>query len=227
MSTVLYSGCHLDGKDASGSDRLLRTIRWLDYYQSLQKDLQFNGVLLLDNGSSKENLKILKQRNYFRSRMPIKIEELTYLSPLPNLEYGYPYCWRTLWHIRELIERGFTKIIAIDTDAFILSPRLAQHIRNLNNGWEAFYIPRYDFPSSECFILCQDAFDHFLNFTSVAYEVYLGTCMETSLPFTWVATEFKVDRFGEDRIAQTPEMDAYFQAQLDIPLTFNKRVKTP
>jgi hypothetical protein len=142
----------------------------------------------------------------------------------PSLTGGghvrYPYCWRHLYQLKPIISLGFEKIICIDSDAFILSRRLAHFVRDLSSGWVAFHERKHNFPTAEFQVLCKDAFWIYQDFTAIPYMAHMGKLMEISLPFTDIRHEFFCERSGEDRKAQTEGQDLYAQASLGTELKF-------
>lgn len=135
-------------------------------------------------------------------------------------DYGYPYCWRALYFVRELIEAGYKKIIFCDSDGYVLNRNITDYVMRDNEGWWSLYCPRHKFPESSFHVLNKDSFDIFLKYTSEPWENKVGKRMETDLPFTRVMRGFDADRYGEERTAQVKEMDYYGQRPLDIPLSF-------
>ncbi len=207
MRTALLTGSYLEGNDPLGSDRLHRMRRWLAWHGSM-----FDDVYLSDNGSPEHLVaqlpgyaKVLRYQNHL-SRMP--------------QENGYVYCWRHLYTIKILIQLGYDKIVFLDSDCFIVSQNMLDHVKRVETGWEAFNLPKYSFPSAEFYVLCRDSFPIYEAFTSVPYPRHVGKLMETALPFTRINGGFKVDRWGETRVPQSPWMDCYCQCPTDHPLKF-------
>lgn len=217
MSKVaLHSLCWLDGADAYGGTRLERNIRYVKYYQSIKEHLGFDDIHLCDNNSDDKN--IVQLTKHFPG------DGLEFHRNQPHLPrtsmLDYPYCWRGLYNIRKLIGRGYTKILMIDSDYFILSGRLAKFLKDLDTGWSALYCPKHGFPEAACQILCEDAFPLFMDYTSIPWEQHNGQLMEKALPFTKVHKYFIADRFGEDFTPQALGMDAYGQAATFTKLEF-------
>lgn len=209
MKTVLYTGCYLDGEDALKNNRLERNIRYVNYYSSMKELLGFDNIFMLDNGSSYGNaINFLNQTHgvIFESLENIK-------SDGPN---HYPYCWRALYYIQELIEKGYEKIIMIDSDGFVVSRRLFNHIKNLRLGWNTVWCKRWEFPEASLQILCKDSFHLFKNFARIDYKRRFGNIMEIVLPFTHIFNEFNCDRFGETNAPFTSNIDYYGQAGPDF-----------
>lgn len=183
-------------------------------------------IYLIDNGSSKENLDKLKDwSNSFRMFHCDNIPR----GPGP---YDYPYCWRALYYIRNLIEIGYEKIIFIDTDGFILSKRLARYIGDRQSGWVSFWSNTEQFPEASIHVLSDDTFYLFNLYTSHPWETKVGRFMERDLPFTEVNRYFNVGRFGEKwdgkewsanlERKQEPDMDYFGQAPLSTTFEFGK-----
>ncbi len=206
MKTILFTSCYLDGKDSQGNDRLERTQRYLQYYGDIKESLGLNDIKLLVNGSKITPAIFNPDKNI-------------YFESLPNLEHGRPnfpfdyrHCWRTFWHLKTLIEQGYKKIISIDTDTFVISKQLAAYIKDLEKGYTTFWSRKYQFPTAELTILCQDKFERILKFCETPIEEKYGKLMEQNLPFTQVNVEYNCDRFGETNMPVDANMDMYSQA---------------
>ena len=216
IKTALYSLSYLDGFDASGSSRFDRQIKYVKFYESIKEELGFDRIEFYDNGSSMDYVKqFLKEINCNSF-----IRETFHLQR--GLNYDYPYCWRGLHHIRRLILEGYDKIICIDSDTFVLTKRLANYIKNSNSGWEAFWSPKYQWPTSEFHILNKDKFEFFMGYTSTPWERMNGQCQERALPFSKITKSFIGDRYGEMRIPQQPEHDYYGQCAVETIMEFQK-----
>ncbi len=211
MKTALMSACFLDGEDYFGNDRTLRTLRYIDYYLRLKDDLGFDDIFLFDNASSQTQIDIVKNHQ----------PEVHFRRYDQSLVHGggpfdYPYCWRALYELKNLIKQGYDKIIAIDTDGYVLKSKLAHFIRDQNEGWYSFRDEIWNFPDSAIFVLNKDAFNICLKYMEKPWEQRVGELMERSIPFTHVETQFKCGRFGESRRPVDDSMDYYGQASLNI-----------
>ena len=214
---ALFTPLYLDGTDPMGSSRLERNIRYVRWYESIQEKVGFDDIWMFDNGSSEHLLE------RFQSACPnVKIERAPHLGRSEE-PHGYQYLWRALWFLNDLISRGYGKIVAIDSDSFVVSERMAKHIKELQKGWEVMYERSHDCPAAEVHILCAEAFGLFKSYTSRPWQEKIGKWMERELPFTKVNKDLNCDRWGLKRTPQTPEMDGYFQAAVDQPLVFNMK----
>lgn len=215
MSTVLYSACYLDGDDLFHNNRLQRNIRYVNYYKSIQDELGFDNIIMVDNASSAKNL----------NKMPDGIDFIKFDNHLPrkgNLDYLY--CWRTLYTLRDLVmSGGIDKVLMIDSDAYVLSKKLASHMKNSTSGWNTFWCPEFNFPESALAVLNADAFETLDRFCTGHYSYYNGQTMEEILPYTTVEKGFIGDRYGEKCLPQTKDMDFYCQTPLTTEIVFDKK----
>ncbi len=220
MRTALFSPCYLDGSDPLGNFRVERYIAYVKYYLAIQEELGFDHLWLADNASAEQSAAALFNGIGIGRSANVRLhrfDEHLARGPGPN---EYPYCWRGMYFIRQLILDGYDKIILIDSDAYVTSERMAHYIRSLDTGWTTFWCKRYQFPTAECYVLCKDAFPGFLAYTDPPWQAYVGNLMETSLPFTLVNREFQCDRSGETLDVQGEDQDLYAQARLILPPRF-------
>ncbi len=224
MKTALFTPCFLEGKDAIGNDRLARNLEYVSYYSKISEDMGIDSIVLYDNASPMDLV------GRFEREIPYAIgnSEVDFqFFREPERLYGgggynYPYCWRALYFLKDLIDLGFQKFLIIDSDGYVLSPRLAKHIKNLNTGWEALWCKKWQFPDASIQILCEDTFNVYNDFTKGPWLDHNGKCMETSLPFTKINKDFDCDRYGEDRALVTSHTDFYGQRPLDIKMEYRR-----
>lgn len=231
--TVMFSGCYVDGFDALGSSRLDRTKWHLEYYRNIKEELGLKEFILVDNGSDLEALSELNAPIYdskldqvfipHHGSNDIKIYRFeNHLERVGIVEY--PYCWRNMYFLATWIihrcHRDIDKIFICDSDAFVVSKKLAHFIRDLESGFTAMWSEHHRFPASELSILCKDRFIDFINWTK---EKPWGVRsaekipLEVALPYSSIQMQFVGDRYGEfssTGLAQTSEMDFYAQARM-------------
>lgn len=216
MKTCLYTACYLDGEDDSGSSRFERNLRYLNYYRPLKEVLGFQDFWFCDNASTRFS-------EFIRVANGPDLNVYRYGQHLPRGgKTKMPYAWRAFHFLNQLIEKGYEKIICIDSDGFILTKRLADYVRGFNTGWTAFFDEVHKFPTAEFHILNKDSFDRVLGFNAVPWTLKDGMLMEHTLPFKEINKDFKVGRFGEWKWKQDDSTDFYGQASLDIELEFEK-----
>lgn len=218
MKTCLFTPCYLEGFDPLGSSRLIRNRRYLSYYLDLKQNghLNFDDIWMADNASDP-----IKTGLLLTQFIDLKIHRFEDNLPRGEGPVDYPYIWRAIYFMQQLIAMGYEKIILIDSDSFIVSARLARYVNDLMSGFVSFWSQKYLFPTTELSILCKDSFERFREFCQIPWELRVGTLMERELPYSHVETRFNCDRYGEKHLPQTAEMDGYFQASVKLPLRFN------
>jgi hypothetical protein len=97
-------------------------------------------------------------------------------------------------------ERDCRKIIHVESDAYIISARLARYMGELNSGWTALWCPTHNFPESSIQIICEDQFERFDAFLNrEPSELAKLGLAEQVLPFTHVEKNFIGDRYEHGR----------------------------
>lgn len=216
----MFSPLYLDGSDLLGNDRVERTVKYVNYYRNLKRELNFDSFVFYDNASDINRIDDFKYKINANEHHDVDVFSNRIHLPRTGI-LGYPYCWRALWALRPMMLSGaIRKILLFDTDCFVVSSRLGEFIRECNSGWVTVMCERYQFPEAAFQIINLDSFPMFLTFTDRPWGQFVGRVMETELPYN-VLTNFNCDRYGESREAQRPEMDLYAQAPVDIPLSYN------
>ncbi len=219
---AIFVPIYLEGVDPVGNERFARTVRWFDYMLKgkIKKHLNFDDIIVSDNGSSAEKKAQLKQL-FPNLRW---IEHEVSLTKLGDQHHDYPYCWRALYDYADVCKSGtYRKVYKFDTDAFILTKRLTDYFNSADSGWIAMGLKRpKNFPADEFSVINADSFHLLTTFCQGDFMQHHGKVFERSLPFTHVERNFVVGRFGTDKrfTEQTVLMDAYGQAQLDVKLEF-------
>lgn len=216
MKTALFIPTFIKGEDKNGFSNRSRVLKFINYHLKIAEHLGIEQVFISNNGQLSPDflfkfLQDIERRHDFQ----INIKTNQELQRGFNLDYSP--CWRAAYDMEIPIYHGFEKIISMDSDAFVLSKRLADHIKNLESGWESLWCKKYNFPESCLSVACADSFPIFKEFIKTPIENRNGIAyLETTLPYTKVNKSFVCDRYGEQRIAQTNEMDAYFQTPTDF-----------
>ena len=108
---------------------------------------------------------------------------------------------------------GFTKVIHIESDTFVISDRLTSYINAAENCWTAFWCGRWSVPETCIQVMAGAALPVFFKQADVPHEAIVGRHYEEQLPFTHVEKRFEGDRYGEylghvprtaDYVAQVP-----------------------
>lgn len=196
MKSIIFCTSYI--RDAAAWET--RYKRWLDYYQDFPLDVVKR--LMIDDGSP-----------YLPSADVIKTVSNT--APLAAVEdenliirfddnlgrqsiKDYPGWWRSFLHSVEVArELGADKIIHIESDAYILSPRLRNFLDQTSTGWHVLWTQHNNFPETAIQVICRDQFEIFEDFKQKNPTLHFPDMAEHMLPFTAVNKEFKGDRYSE------------------------------
>lgn len=219
MKTLMFAPMYLDE-----GQRLDRNIKWLRYYiPMMNKELKFDQMYFVDNASSSENVEKLLAE--IRQQGQFNINFYFREVHLPRWEmhaYGYWYV-AFAKAVEYAMKNGFDKIVHIDTDVYLLNQRICDYVNSLNSGWTSMWCGMYNYPESTFQVICKDQFEKAHRwFTEDFLQFYPKDIAETRIPWTHVEKGFKGDRYGERVLQQTPDMEWYGQAPVDIHLRFNK-----
>ena len=174
--------------------------RWLDYYENIP----INAVkkILIDDGSP--FLPPAGIINTIPHNEPLSLNNDKNLIIRFNDNQGrqsissYPGWWRSFLHSIDVAKAlGVDKIVHIESDAYILSPRLVDFINDTQSGWHVMWTQRYQFPETAIQIICRDQFDIFEKFKDDHLESGFTDIAERLLPFSSIHRQFKGDRYSE------------------------------
>jgi hypothetical protein len=134
--------------------------------------------------------------------------------------YDYPGWWRSFMFVADYATRyGFDKIVHIESDTYVLSRVLYDYLNDLEQGWTAFWCPRWGFPETCIQVICPDQLPRFRAVAAQPYGGQLvGQPVEKLLPFTQVEVRFKGDRYGEYRSELPLDADYASQVPWSVPV---------
>ena len=107
---------------------------------------------------------------------------------------------------------GFAKVVHLESDAFLISQAVREHVDALDDGWTAFWCPRHGFAETSIQIMAGGGLDLYRAMAARPYDVFAGREMEIQLPFSHVEKRFKGDRYGE--ISAPVPRDADYALQI-------------
>ena len=96
---------------------------------------------------------------------------------------------------------GFTKLLHLESDAYLISPRMLDWVRTTSAGWMAPWSGKFEFPEIAIQLICADQMPAAEAFARRPYDGLVGVTHETALPLTHVVKGFVGDRFGEEEAA--------------------------
>jgi hypothetical protein len=235
MSNLLYSLSFVG--QIRDEHRYFRQKKWLDYYLPLLPALGCQKIIMTDNHSDINALKTFdcmlfdedkniihngsnKKLEIYRFHQYQDKENKVFKNPFTNC----PYWWRGLLYMDKLKDQ-YSKLIYIDSDAYILTQRIIKYINNLNTGWNTFWSQRHNFPECTIQILCPDEYYRFEYFAVPGYMAHNGSFGEINIPFTNICKQFNGDRWAEyfSDTKQQIYMDYYTQTPNDVIVTLQEK----
>jgi hypothetical protein len=196
MKSIIFCTSYIRDAEAWQS----RYQRWLDYYQDFPLDAVKK--IMIDDGSPfLPPAEIIKTVSH---AAPLASEAAQNLIIRFDDNLGrqsikdYPGWWRSFLHsVNVAKELGVDKIIHIESDAYILSPRLLEFIDQTRSGWHVLWTEHNNFPETAIQVICRDQFAAFEDFKQKNPTLRFPDMAENILPFTSVNRGFKGDRYSE------------------------------
>ena len=193
--------------------------RWVDAIHA--NALGQQQILLVDDGSPVlpgwPDTDIVTLRSpddaaAIRSTAPILL--LRYADRLGRAAvYDFPGWHRSfVTGLRYAAAQGFEKLVHLESDAYLVSERMRDWVRQASSGWTALWAGKYDFPEIALQVIGPDQMAAAEAFARAPYDGLVGVTHETALPLTHIEKRFTGDRYGEDE--PPVPADADFAAQV-------------
>lgn len=178
--------------------------RWIDYYSPMLQSFQADRLFMIDDAGSNADPSV----NIIEDELPEELPDGVTLYRFKNRlgrpsQVHFPGWWRSFLFSIEIAKRyGYKKIVHIESDFFVLSPKLKRFIRDLNTGWISMYSHFYQFPETGIQVICEDAFPAFDKLKNdLQNRQYASSKLaEFMIPFTSIRKNFIGDRIGEETI---------------------------
>lgn len=177
-----------------------RLYEWYNYFSS--SSLVYDKLLILDDSSPilpawNNVLNITEPFNNEPVEKNLLIRFKTHLGRPSML--NYPGWFRSFsFAAKYAIKFNYSKIIHIESDAYIVSEKLFNYVNNLNKGWVSLWCNLYKFPETAIQIICKDQIANYYNITQLPYEKYfINSPIENMIPFTLIEKQFIGDRYFE------------------------------
>jgi hypothetical protein len=218
MKSLVFCTSWADNKDAW----VFRYGKWLQHIRN--SSLHRDQILLVDDGSPLmpcfEGVTLLDA-----DALPSECPD----APVVLVRFGehlgrrsvldYPGWYRSFMFVAGYATRyGFDKIVHIESDTYILSQALLDHINSLQHGWTAFWSPRWNLPETCIQVICADHLPRYREVATRPYGSFTGNPIERLLPFTHVEKGFKGDRYGEFRSDLPLDADYSSQVPVHVPV---------
>lgn len=113
---------------------------------------------------------------------------------------GHRGWWRSFLFALTIARRyRYSRIVHIESDAYLLSRRIVECINEIDHGWTVFWCPRYNCPEPALQVIVDDQFDAMAAVAARGLDELTGGIAEMTLPFTHVEHAFTGNRYGEFR----------------------------
>lgn len=217
--TLLFCTSFVDNKE-----HLLRYKRYLKYYFPRLSKLGADKLFLIDDGSPRRWLNKLELKIYDAEKLPDKITDQVCIIHFKNnlgrpLLTLIPGWWRSFTFSAVLaIKYNFKKLIHIESDAYVLSDKMMDWIRETSDEWTSVYTNYYFYAETNIQIIPRKRIPILYQFWKLGKEFwYKNGCADIQyipeyvLPIRNVnKTDFKGDRWGEDWFKEDIPEDADF-----------------
>lgn len=183
---------------------------WLDWHKKMFKDESIKFIFINDgelNGELNGELPIV---NFNELNENIKSSIIYHPEKLGRLHYkGWTRSFFSSIDIAEIL--GENKILHIESDSFVISNKLVNHFKEIQNGWEVLWTKMYNFPENAIQIICKDSFNDF-KIEANKFKNGLRTgIIENLMTYKTINTDFIGDRYGELNLPFSDKMDYYCQ----------------
>ena len=197
MKTVCYCTSYFANAEAWNS----RYMRWIEYYKDF--DPANTQLVLIDDASpytpSASQAVVVAPGQAIHANLPTIVRFPNRLGR--NSMYSYPGWWRSFLHGVDIAQQaGATRLIHIESDAFLISERLKQYIKSCTSGWTVLWASRFNMPETAIQVICADQFDAMRQFQSKPQAELDSNIAEKLLPFTHINKDFVGERYGEFRV---------------------------
>lgn len=200
MKTVLFCTAYF-------YNNLDRYVEWVKYNSKVFPEFD---LLLVHDGPIDEN-----DSKYIIENCKDLITEDNFIyfeEKLPRNDHIFPGWWRSFITATKYYGiKNYDKIVHIESDAYVLSNRMIEWIKNTNSSWNVPISRKYGFPESAIQIICHDCFGLVKNLP----DYFDFHCLvELFLPFTNHTRNFIGDRYGET--GQLPAHKIDYVCQWDV-----------
>jgi hypothetical protein len=202
--------------------------KWLRYYSRRSHLFGAERLFLIDDGTAPGDITLPVSVVCADRELPTVLPEGAVMFRFSDhLGRSSPICypgwWRSFTFASQIAWKyAYPKIIHIESDAYIISRRLAEYIRALSSGWTTLWCPRWRFPETCIQVICRAEIRTLGRHYRAGRALWCSDqdpcgCAEYVLPFTDVCRRFEGDRYGESGPGYPDTADYVCQARLETP----------
>lgn len=172
---------------------------WLEAVRRL--GIHFDQILLVDDGSDVlpewPDVTILHEGDDLRCDAPIVLYHFAQRLGRPEL-HVYPGWIRSFFFVSRYAEvNGFSKIVHLEADAFLITQRAFDYVNGLRDGWNVFWCDHHRMPESGIQIIAGSGLQTYKLWAEKPIESFARMMAERTLPFSRIAPGLRGDRYGD------------------------------
>lgn len=205
MAGFLFCTSYIrEGVDGAGAKRWQQ---WIHYYKQKSVLMGIDRIFLIDDASPIDKIDldvtIINASEPLPEELPAGVIMFRFSEHYGresiNVFQGW---WRSFTFSVKIAEQySFNKIIHVESDAYILSDKMFNHIHKLNAGWTAFWCPLRRFAESAIQVICADSIPNLEPYYNAGHNEWYkyrtaDELPEKVLPFTQIEKRFTGDRYG-------------------------------
>ena len=201
-------------------------MKWKEYYKERLCWFGADKLVVIDDGTPSEFVagmfELIPADGSLPKQLPDGVVMFRFSDNLGRCtKKCFPGWWRSFaFSLAVARQYEYSKIIHLESDAFVLTPRLAEQILSLQNGWTALWCPSWNFAESAIQVICQDCFAELEKLSKredgCRAPWHVKGFAEKLLPFTRVVKEpFQGDRYSEYRSNYRTDADYVCQSRLE------------
>jgi hypothetical protein len=193
----------------------LRYRIWLDAI--LTSDLNFDHILIVDDGSPTlpqwEDVMIRHEADDIRCEARIVLHHFQQTLGRHTVSDFPGWARSFLFAARYAQANGFTRVIHLESDAFLISRRMQAYANAVQEGWVTLFCPRHGQPESGIQFIAGHALLRFFSLGTMHHDALRDLDIAAALPFTLVERRFIGDRYGDDSFYIPPQADWSMQTR--------------
>ncbi len=199
QKTLVFCTSHVSSHSGPTNSWDHRYRIWVDAIRA--SHLQFDQMLMIDDGSATlpdwPDAYVMDDDLAVVSAAPLVLFHFNHVLGRRGVS-DFPGWVRSFFFAaRYAGECGFTKVVHIESDAFLISKRIQDWVNGLTEGWNGLWCPRWARPESGIQVIAGKAMQAYVDFAGSDIESLAGVVVETALPFTHIEHGFCGDRWGE------------------------------
>lgn len=180
-----------------------RHYRWVKALN--ESHLKFDQALIFDDGSpampnAALGFQVMNEGDVMSSAQKTVLWHFSERLGRESL-LNFPGWWRSFAAAAQWAQQNnFEKIIHLESDAFLISPRIINYMNDVDNSWVTMYSPRYSFPEIAIQAMAGEGLKKYIDFSKNDYDVLRGKVHENIIPVSQVNKNFVGDHYGEGHI---------------------------